>query len=212
MVSSDFTEPPPPVPSTSRTSGMRSSWAICSAMTCLAKIDASAAPPRTVKSSPPTTTGRASMRPRPITKLAGRSSCNTPASYVALPASEPTSRKEPLSSNDAMRSRTVSLPPACCRSTFSGPPMASAIARRRASSSSSSSQPIAATLRRGRTYSAVAPSASLRSSLIASAKPSAIDHRSGTSSRSAIAPKSTLPMFDNTVMLRPAPSMIGPSG
>ena len=58
-VSSDFTEPPPPEPSTRRTIGSRSSRAMRSACTCFWKIDASAAPPRTVKSSPPTTTGAA---------------------------------------------------------------------------------------------------------------------------------------------------------
>src|SRR5439155_542875 len=79
------TEPPPPEPSTSRTIGSRSSFAICSAWTCFWKIDASAAPPRTVKSSPATTTGRPSIRARPITKFAGVKPASCPSSYSALP-------------------------------------------------------------------------------------------------------------------------------
>ena len=63
IVSRDFTLPPPPVPSTSRTSGSRSSAAICSAYTIFCQIAASAAPPRTVKSSPCTTARRPSTRP-----------------------------------------------------------------------------------------------------------------------------------------------------
>ena len=89
-----FTEPPPPVPSTRRTIGRRSSFAICSDITCFCQIAASAAPPRTVKSSPPTTTGRPSMRPRPNTKLAGWSDSSSPfSSYRARPASAPISWK-----------------------------------------------------------------------------------------------------------------------
>ena len=89
-VSSDFTEPPPPDPSTSRTIGRRSSCAICSACTCFWKIDASAAPPRTVKSSPPTTTARSSIRPRPITKLVGREVDERTVVVGGRPPGEPT--------------------------------------------------------------------------------------------------------------------------
>ena len=45
--------------------------ASCSAITCLAAIEASAAPPRTVKSSPPTTIGRPSSS-RPAEHEVGR--------------------------------------------------------------------------------------------------------------------------------------------
>ena len=79
-VSSVFTLPPPPEPSTRRTIGRPKSCAMRSAMTCFWKIDASAAPPRTVKSSPPTTTGRPSIRPRPITKFAGMTPVTVPSS------------------------------------------------------------------------------------------------------------------------------------
>ena len=58
----------------------------------------------------------------------------------------------------------------------------------------------------------VSASAALRSALIASAKPSAMSHTSGTVSRSAMTPKFMLPMFDSTVMLMPAPSSSGPNG
>ena len=54
-----LTEPPPPMPSTRRTWGSRSSSASPSAASRLAEIDASAEPPRTVKSSPDTTDGPA---------------------------------------------------------------------------------------------------------------------------------------------------------
>ena len=56
LVSMVFTEPPPPEPSITRMIGRRKSCAISSAISGLAEIDASAEPPRTVKSSPTTTT------------------------------------------------------------------------------------------------------------------------------------------------------------
>ena len=62
LVSIVFTEPPPPEPSMMRTIGRRNSAAICSAISGFSWIEASADPPRTVKSSPTTTTGRPSMR------------------------------------------------------------------------------------------------------------------------------------------------------
>ena len=71
VVSIVFTEPPPPEPSTSRSSGRRSSYAMSSHCRCFSLIVASAEPPRTVKSSPPTTTGRPSTLPRPKTKFDG---------------------------------------------------------------------------------------------------------------------------------------------
>jgi hypothetical protein len=58
-------EPPPPEPSIMRMIGRRKSCAISSAINGFAEIEASAEPPRTVKSSPTTTTGRPSTLPRP---------------------------------------------------------------------------------------------------------------------------------------------------
>jgi len=66
-----LTEPPPPEPSTSRMRGRRISLAMRSHIRCLPLMVASAEPPRTVKSSPPTTTGRPSTRARPNTKFEG---------------------------------------------------------------------------------------------------------------------------------------------
>src|SRR3990167_698426 len=104
-------------------------------------IVASAEPPRTVKSSPVTATGRPSILPRPITALAGiRSTRSLAWSYSALPAILPSSRKESLSSRRSMRSRTVSRPPSCWRFTLSAPPMRFVISWRRRSSSISGCQ------------------------------------------------------------------------
>lgn len=80
MSSSDLTLPPPPVPSTSRTIGIRHSAAIFSAQTIFSQIDASAAPPRTVKSSPWTAARRPAMRPCPTTVLAGKKPVSSPSS------------------------------------------------------------------------------------------------------------------------------------
>ena len=71
VVSIVFTDPPPPEPSISRMIGMRNSAAICSDIFGLPLIEASADPPRRVKSSPAITTGRPSTVPRPNTQLAG---------------------------------------------------------------------------------------------------------------------------------------------
>ena len=70
----DFTLPPPPVPSIIRTIGMPYSLAICSAISILPAMEASDAPPRTVKSSPRITAGRPFSVPRPNTIVAGRNS------------------------------------------------------------------------------------------------------------------------------------------
>src|SRR5262249_52961766 len=70
VVSIVFPEPPPPEPSITRINGMRNSHAISSAIRRLPGIEASADPPRTVKSSATTTTGRPSTRPRPTTQFA----------------------------------------------------------------------------------------------------------------------------------------------
>ena len=71
VVSMVLTEPPPPEPSMMRTIGRRSSPAMRSARMGLVGMVASAEPPRTVKSSPTTTTGRPSIRARPITQFDG---------------------------------------------------------------------------------------------------------------------------------------------
>ena len=145
VVSIVLTEPPPPEPSISRMIGMRYSAAISSDIFGLALIDASAEPPRRVKSSPAITTGRPSTMPRPNTQLAGvkPTMSRLSASYVALPAMAPISWKLSGSSMRSMRSRTVSRPPLCWRSTRSGPPSSFARAMRRRSSSSSGSHPTA---------------------------------------------------------------------
>src|SRR5262245_30622668 len=105
---------------------------------------ASAAPPRTVKSSPWTATRRPSIRPWPTTTLAGRKASSSPeGSYVPTPAIAPVSWKDFRSSSRSIRSRTVSRPLARCRSTRSAPPSSRASASRRRSSSISGSQPIA---------------------------------------------------------------------
>ena len=71
VVSIVFTDPPPPEPSISRMIGMRNCAAICSDIFGLPLIEASAEPPRNVKSSPAITTGRPSTVPRPNTQFAG---------------------------------------------------------------------------------------------------------------------------------------------
>ena len=60
--------------------GSRHSCAICSAITVFSLMVASAEPPRTVKSSPHTTTGLPPMQARPKMQLAGRKSTRLPAS------------------------------------------------------------------------------------------------------------------------------------
>ena len=91
LVSIVFTEPPPPEPSITRMIGRRKSCAISSAISGLAEIDASAEPPRTVKSSPTTTTGRPSILPRPNTQFAGvRCLSSLFSSYSATPEIAPT--------------------------------------------------------------------------------------------------------------------------
>ena len=91
-----LTEPPPPEPSMMRMIGRRSSLAMRSASIGFMGMVASAEPPRTVKSSPSTITGRPSILARPITQLDGVSFVSVPsASYSALPAMAPTSWKLP---------------------------------------------------------------------------------------------------------------------
>ena len=121
--------------------GRRRSCAIFSAKISLSPTAPSLAPPRTVKSSPTTTTGRPPMRARPITKLDGVNSTNRPRlSYWPEPVSEPTSVKESGSVQALMRSRTVSLPAALWRATLSSPPIFAASAWRYAISSTSGCQ------------------------------------------------------------------------
>src|SRR5437660_8167737 len=141
LVSMVFTEPPPPEPSISRIIGRRKSCAISSAISGFAEIEASAEPPRTVKSSPTTTTVRRSILPRPNTQFAGVRFLSSPcSSYSARPEIAPISWKLFESTSFSMRSRTVSRPWSRCRLTFSTPPISRANASRRASSSSSGFQ------------------------------------------------------------------------
>src|SRR5438874_3903121 len=141
LVSMVLTEPPPPEPSMMRMMGRRKSCAISSAISGLAEIEASAEPPRTVKSSPTPTTVRPSILPRPNTQLAGvRCLSSLFSSYSATPEIAPISWKEFLSISPSMRSRTVSRPWSCWRLTLSTPPISRANASRRASSSSSGFQ------------------------------------------------------------------------
>src|ERR1700758_2067301 len=141
LVSMVFTEPPPPEPSMMRMIGKRKSCAISSAISGFALIDASVEPPRTVKSSPTTTTVRPSTLARPNTQLAGVSCLSSPcSSYSPMPETAPISWKVLASTILSMRSRTVSRPWSRCRLTFSTPPISRANASRRASSSSSGFQ------------------------------------------------------------------------
>ena len=79
-----------------RTIGSRRSCAICSAISGFSRIVASAEPPRTVKSSPTTTTGRPSICARPITQFDGTRSRSLPSRRIRrLPAMAPTSWKLP---------------------------------------------------------------------------------------------------------------------
>src|ERR1700761_5238730 len=143
LVSMVLTEPPPPEPSMMRMIGRRKSCAISSAISGLAEIDASAEPPRTVKSSPTTTTVRPSTLARPNTQFAGVTCVSSPcSSYSPMPDTAPISWKELASTILSMRSRTVSRPWSRCRLTFSTPPISRANASRRASSSSSGFQVI----------------------------------------------------------------------
>ena len=92
MVSIVLTDPPPPDPSITRMTGMRKVLAISSAIIGFSRIEASAEPPRTVKSSPTITTGRPSTLARPNTQLAGVRSFRSPfSSYSPTPAIAPTS-------------------------------------------------------------------------------------------------------------------------
>src|SRR6266436_75236 len=93
LVSMVFTEPPPPEPSMMRMMGRRKSCAISSAISGFAEIEASAEPPRTVKSSPTTTAVRPSILPRPNTQFAGVRFLSSPcSSYSAMPEIAPISR------------------------------------------------------------------------------------------------------------------------
>src|SRR6266436_6041280 len=141
LVSMVFTDPPPPEPSMMRIIGRRKSCAISSAINGLAEIEASAEPPRTVKSSPTTTTVRPSTLARPNTQLAGVRCFSSPLSlYSPMPEIAPISWKLVGSTSLSMRSRTVSRPWSRCRLTFSTPPISRANASRRARSSSSGFQ------------------------------------------------------------------------
>src|SRR6516225_4607177 len=141
LVSMVFTEPPPPEPSMIRMIGRRKSCAISSAISGFAEIEASAEPPRTVKSSPTTTMVRPSTLPRPNMQFAGVRCLSSPlSSYSPIPEIAPISWKLSGSTSFSMRSRTVSRPWSRCRLTFSTPPISRANVSRRASSSSSGFQ------------------------------------------------------------------------
>src|SRR5215475_16134809 len=141
LVSMVLTEPPPPEPSMMRMIGKRKSCAISSAINGLAEMEASAEPPRTVKSSPTTTTVRPSTLARPNTQLAGVRRLSSPcSSYSPVPDTAPISWKVLASTILSMRSRTVSRPWSRWRLSFSTPPISRANASRRASSSSSGFQ------------------------------------------------------------------------
>ena len=101
VVSMVLTEPPPPEPSIMRMSGRRSSLAMRSAMMGLSRMVASAEPPRTVKSSPTTTTGRPSTMRAAHHAVGGREVARgrLAASYSAAPAMAPISWKEPRSTS-----------------------------------------------------------------------------------------------------------------
>ena len=72
--------------------GSRKSCAISSAISGFAEIDASAEPPRTVKSSPTTTTVRPSILARPNTQFAGVKCLSSPcSSYSPMPEIAPIS-------------------------------------------------------------------------------------------------------------------------
>ncbi len=87
-VSIVFTEPPPPMPSTRRMCGRRSSSARPSARCRLPAIDASAEPPRTVKSSPERITGRPPISAVPSTKFDGVNARNSPFGVVVADAGQ----------------------------------------------------------------------------------------------------------------------------
>src|ERR1700753_2503210 len=141
LVSMVLTEPPPPEPSITRMIGSRKSCAISSAINGLAETEASAKPPRTVKSSPTTTTVRPSILPRPNTQLAGVRCLSSPlSSYSPTPETAPSSWKVLGSISPSIRSRTVSRPWSRWRLTLSAPPISRANASRRARSSSSGFQ------------------------------------------------------------------------
>src|SRR5580692_3744857 len=98
-------------------------------------------PPRTVKSSPTTTTVRPSILPRPNTQFAGVRLVSSPlSSYSAIPEIAPISWKLLVSTSLSILSRTVSRPWSRCRLTLSTPPISRANASRRARSSSSGFQ------------------------------------------------------------------------
>ena len=79
-VSIVLTDPPPPMPSTRRTWGSCSSTAMDSAALRFSGRVASAEPPRTVKSSPDSTTGLPSTFASPKTKFDGVRWTSSPCS------------------------------------------------------------------------------------------------------------------------------------
>ena len=98
------------------------------------------APPKTVKSWLKTNTLRPSTVPQPVTtpSVSGRLS-SMPKPCARWRASMSSSTNEPGSSSRSMRSRAVSLPRSCWRSTAASLPACSACSRSSASCSSRSS-------------------------------------------------------------------------
>ena len=87
-------------------------------------MEASAEPPRRVKSSPAIDDRPAVHRAAPEHAIAGDEGGDVVVGVVvALPAMAPISWNLPGSSMRSIRSRTVSRPPACWRATRSAPPM-----------------------------------------------------------------------------------------
>src|SRR6266571_4049031 len=100
-----------------------------------------------------TDAGRPSTWPKPVTTPSA--GVSRPAMSGAIPACVawiPISVNESLSNSRSSRSRTVSLPAACCRPTASAPPIARTRSRRAARSSAWSFMPTASSPRRRRRH------------------------------------------------------------
>ena len=137
-----FTEPPPPVPSTSRTSGRRSSFAICSDMHLLAadrRVGGAAAHREVVAADHDRPAVDAAAPEHEVGRL---ERLELAIVAVLRAAREGADLVEAVRDRAAasIRSRTVSRPASCWRLTLSGPPICRASASRRRNSSMSASQ------------------------------------------------------------------------
>jgi len=127
-----------PALSSSQTNGIRFVSASSRSRATLISPVVPIEPAMTVKSYAHTQTRRPSTRPKPvITPSAGASRPSRPRTEWWMPTCSPTSVNEPGSTSSAIRSRAVSLPAWCWRTTRSGPPPAWARSRRAARSSAS---------------------------------------------------------------------------